>query len=601
MVPSSPLKSVACTGEAASARHLQRLVRVGLFVALLLATLVANNRANADGSSEALRSRPYASQLYVSLTPSSMSQVEAIWQRASVVISPEVPAVVEHHVAIDAVALRALQAAGIHARVLDPDLQRLVDESYARWLTPSQTGYAGGLPAWFNQVQPLTAIYALLDEMAKDAPERVSVSVVGKAYENDIKVIRISSAATDGDRATVLVTGTHHAREWISPMVVMGYAWSLVEQYDSDPAVRKAVDNLNIYIVPVQNPDSYIRTFSGDRLRRTNQSPSCRDGVDLNRNWPAKDWSKNTGACGTETYCGPRATSEPETQATKSFGDSLTKPVLYVDVHSGGNAVMIPYAANNTRPKMYAQAKAAAETYGSLVGLTAEAGIIIAQGGGGGAFDYFQESWDEKRGIAFVVELPPGRANVFDVPSEGIPSTVEKHIKGLVTVLEKLADENPASTGVPQAGDAGMIAAADGGMGGPDVQHPAGQGPSANDGAASGATAAGAASAVDASAAMPGATSAVAGSDPGATRAGHGNASGDAGRGTTTTHVRDGAAQEQTDNVGDTSGCSVLAVGIERSDQKLALAAVALAFAFLARRRRAGAQRAVRLTPKQKA
>ena len=579
--------------RAARRRTPQTWAQVGLFVAFLCAALAANDSANADGSA-AQRSRPYANQAYVSLTPTTMSQVEAIWQSASVVIAPEAPAVVEHHVAIDPVALRALQAAGIHARVLDPDLQRLVDESYARWLTPSQTGYVGGLTAWFNQVQPLDAIYKLLDDMAKEAPARVSVSVVGKAYQNEIKVIRISSAATDGDRATVLVTGTHHAREWISPMVVMGYAWSLVERYDSDPEIKKAVDNLNIYIVPVQNPDSYVRTFSGDRLRRTNQSPSCQGGVDLNRNWPAKDWSKNTGVCGTETYCGPKATSEPETQATKSFGDSLTKPVLYIDVHSGGNAIMLPYAANNTRPKMYDQAKAAADAYASFVKLTVEPGIIIAQAAGGGAFDYFQESWDEKRGVAFVVELPPGSANEFDVPPEGIPSTVEKNIDGFVAVLQKLADENPASVATSDAGGVGMSATGDGGMAGTDPQHPTGPGTTTNPGATPGATTAGATTdGRDASAALPGANAAVAGSDAGSSRAGQGTSSHDAGRGTTTGQVRDGAAQ-QTDTADRESGCSVVAVGTERPDRQLAIAALAILCAFWARRRRAASPRPFR-------
>jgi MYXO-CTERM domain-containing protein len=428
--------------------------RFGFLFGLILTAVLATSSAKADGK-DVTRSRPYVNQLYVSLTPSDMGQVEAIRTSASAVLAPNEPAVVEHHVAIDPAALTALRNAGIAARVLDSDFQRLVDESYARWLTPSLMGYSGTLPTWFNQAQPLDAVYSYLDELAKSAPERASVRTVGKAYKNAIKVIRISSAATDGNRGSVLVTGTYHAREWLSPMVVMGYAWNLVEQYASDPVVKKVVDNLNIYIIPVENPDGYVLSFNGDRMRRTNQSPSCASGVDLNRNWPSKDWGKNVGSCGQETYPGPKATSEPETQVTKALGDSLSNLRLYLDIHSPGNAVLTPYAANYDRPKMYDEIKAAADTYGSLAGLKTDAAVITAQASGGGALDYFQEIWDNKRGMAIAVELPPGLFYEFDIPLDGIPTNVDKNIKGFMAVLDNIADKNPASTGTAGAGGSG--------------------------------------------------------------------------------------------------------------------------------------------------
>jgi carboxypeptidase A2 len=425
------------------------------------------------------RSRPYVGHCYASLVPKDRAQVEAIWTSAAAILEPHDPAIVEHHVAIRPEALRALEAAGIQARVLDDDVQHLVDESYERMLTPSRAAYSGALPEWFDEVRPLTEVYTYLDQLAKDAAGRATVRVIGKANKNDIKVIRISSAASDEGRGSVLITGTHHAREWISPMVVMGYVWSLTSQYDSDPAVKKIVDNLNVYIVPVQNPDSYILTFSGERLRRTNTSPSCEAGVDLNRNWDAKDWGKtNFGVCGTETYCGPNADSEPETKVTRALGESLTKPLLYIDVHSGGDVIMTPYAANRTVAKMYEQAKAAADVYGKIADLRVEPGIVLAQGAGGGALDFFQESWDAKQGITFVVELPPGPGrSTFDIPSDGIPANVDRNAKALTAVLEKLADANPAPVGNAGMGAAGMGGASGAaGTGAAGVSGGAGQG-----------------------------------------------------------------------------------------------------------------------------
>lgn len=205
-------------------------------------------------------------------------------------------------------------------------------------------------------------------------------------------------------------------------------------------------------------------------------SPSCQAGVDLNRNWDAKDWGKtNFGVCGTETYPGPSADSEPETKLTRALGESLTKPLLYIDVHSGGDIIMTPFAANRNVAKMYEQAKAAADVYGKIADLRVEPGIVLAQGAGGGALDFFQETWDDKQGIAFVVELPPGPGrSTFDIPSDGIPANVDRNAKALTAVLEKLADANPAPVGAGAAGMGGVSSAA--GTGAAGVSGGAGQG-----------------------------------------------------------------------------------------------------------------------------
>src|SRR5262245_17355032 len=53
---------------------------------------------SARADSTQARSKPYVGQRYVSLSPQSMAQVEAIWTRASAVLAPHDPALVEHRV-----------------------------------------------------------------------------------------------------------------------------------------------------------------------------------------------------------------------------------------------------------------------------------------------------------------------------------------------------------------------------------------------------------------------------------------------------------------------------------------------------------------------
>jgi hypothetical protein len=144
---------------------------------------------------------------------------------------------------------------------------------------------------------------------------------------------------------------------------------------------------------------------------------------------------------------------------------------------------MTPYAANRTVAKMYEQAKAAADVYGKIADLRVEPGIVLAQGAGGGALDFFQESWDDKQGITFVVELPPGPGrSTFDIPSDGIPANVDRNAKALTATLERLADANPAPVGAAGMGAAGM-----GGASGAATAGAAGVSGAAGQGAAGGA------------------------------------------------------------------------------------------------------------------
>lgn len=133
--------------------------RVTARTAVVVAWIAMLAPISAHADSTQARSRPYVGQRYASLSPKNMAEVEAIWTRASAVLAPHEPQLVEHRVAIRPDDLRALEQAGIQARVLDDDVQHLVDESYTRLLTPSRAAYRGALPEWFDKVQPLDAVY----------------------------------------------------------------------------------------------------------------------------------------------------------------------------------------------------------------------------------------------------------------------------------------------------------------------------------------------------------------------------------------------------------------------------------------------------------
>ena len=102
-----------------------------------------------------------------------------------------------------------------------------------------------------------------------------------------------------------------------------------VDNYGRNSQVTRLVNSRELWFVLVANPDGYDFTFSDERLwrknlREQNGQPGIQegDGVDPNRNFPNR-WNYDDEGSSTslfsETYRGPGAASEPETQAMNSL------------------------------------------------------------------------------------------------------------------------------------------------------------------------------------------------------------------------------------------------------------------------------------------
>jgi hypothetical protein len=154
------------------------------------------------------------------------------------------------------------------------------------------------------------------------------------------------NVAADEDEPSFLVVSDHHAREIVTPVIALHAIDQLTAGYGSDPAITAAVDGYEIWVVPVWNPDGYVYVFDFDNLWRKNRRDNGNGtwGVDLNRNYPF-GWSS---ACSgskqpsSDTYAGPSAASEPETQTMLAFGTALRFAKLH-DYHSYASEVRYGY------------------------------------------------------------------------------------------------------------------------------------------------------------------------------------------------------------------------------------------------------------------
>lgn len=137
--------------------------------------------------------------------------------------------------------------------------------------------------------------------------------------------VKISdNVAEEEDEPAVLIVCNHHARELITPVIGLHTIDRLTTQYGIDPQLTAFVDDYEIWVAPTWNPDGYTYVFSTNNLWRKNrrQFPSD-NGVDLNRNYP---FGWNSACAGStlvssETYRGPSAASEAETQTMIALGN----------------------------------------------------------------------------------------------------------------------------------------------------------------------------------------------------------------------------------------------------------------------------------------
>ena len=202
----------------------------------------------------------------------------------------------------------------------------------------------------------------MVEEMYRVAamyPDIVRLVDIGDGWEKtqgiadrDILAMKISDnpEKEELDEPSVLIVGCHHARELISVEIPLAIIKTLTENYSVDTRIKSLVDNRDIWIVPMLNPDGHVYVEEVNSTWRKNRntndnSNSLYQGVDLNRNYGFKWGYDNTGSSPqtkSETYRGTAPFSEPETQAIKDLMEEHDF-ALGLSYHSYGNSFLFPW------------------------------------------------------------------------------------------------------------------------------------------------------------------------------------------------------------------------------------------------------------------
>ncbi|MCX7992545.1 MAG: M14 family metallocarboxypeptidase, partial [Fimbriimonadales bacterium] len=242
----------------------------------------------------------------------------------------------------------ALHKAGYTGEVLIKDVGALIRQQ--------QTEFVPQDGSLFTRYMTLDEIYAVMRQFAEQNPRLVQLLEIGRSIENrPIYALRLTKdprrARVYRDRPQVVINAMQHAREWITPPVVLYFAYRLVAEYESDQRIREYLDRMEVYIVPVVNPDGYVFTHTQNRLWRKNRRFNGRNqwnqpvyGVDLNRNW-SYGWGGpgSSGNPSQETYRGTAPFSEPEAYSLSRWMLSLPLLRSHIDVHSYSQMILWPW------------------------------------------------------------------------------------------------------------------------------------------------------------------------------------------------------------------------------------------------------------------
>uniref|UniRef100_A0A3B4EX11 Carboxypeptidase A1 n=1 Tax=Pundamilia nyererei TaxID=303518 RepID=A0A3B4EX11_9CICH len=284
-------------------------------------------------------------------------------------------------------------------------------------------------------------IYSFQDMLVAENPNLVSKIVIGQSYEDrPLNVLKFSTGGTN--RPAIWIDTGIHSREWVTQASGLWFAQKIVTDFGRDPKLTAVLNQMDIFLEIVTNPDGYAFTHTNSRMWRKTRKPnpgSLCVGVDPNRNWKAGFGGPgSSGNPCSQTYRGPRAQSESEVNSIVRFVNSHNIKA-FISIHSYSQLLMFPYGYTRTPIKDYTEldnlAQKAVTDLASLYGTSYKFGSIInaIYQAGGGSID-----WAYNQGIkySYTFELRDTGRYGFLLPASEIIPTAQETWLALMTIMD---------------------------------------------------------------------------------------------------------------------------------------------------------------------
>jgi hypothetical protein len=276
---------------------------------------------------------------------------------------------------------------------------------------------------------------------------------------NSIYALQVSKTPNSiSRRPKIIYIGQHHARELMTHHAVLDLAKAYLQQISAGqtgeapteptPPSRPPggespegdfssanLEKMDVWFVPVVNPDGLDYVFSHNRWWRKNRKQDEANpdsyGVDLNRNYDF-DWGKcgqNSTVSSSEVYMGSAPSSEIEVQVMDRF-NALLKSQLIISFHSSGDEVLFPYVCRQggaiTDQSVY---------YGLRDRLADEIGFGKRYASSSG--EDFEHYFHRHGSYAFLLEIGQEFQPSFDVYQTTVLPSVLKTLPFLIAEVER--------------------------------------------------------------------------------------------------------------------------------------------------------------------
>lgn len=196
-----------------------------------------------------------------------------------------------------------------------------------------------------------------LQNIAGAYPLIASLQDAGTSWEGTrhLWLMRLGNIARPGPRPAIFLVAEQHPRDIATADMLLRYIAYLTQNYDTDPDVTWLLDNRDVWVLPLANPDGYYQIYANsqcNRIKNTDNDDGCTNpanwGTDINRNYPFH-WNEATPTpvpCDS-SYPGPAALSEPESaHVLSSFQASGAS--LVVSFQAPGPGIRYPWGWSST-------------------------------------------------------------------------------------------------------------------------------------------------------------------------------------------------------------------------------------------------------------
>lgn len=312
------------------------MVKKMRIVSLLLIVVLYGMVGSADAAGDSNNAPVYENHSLLSVTPLAGDQLREFQQR-HFDIARQLPDGGFEVVAT--AADRDLLMTSFGAQVLIENME----EHYRSAIT--ETSDMGGYHTYSETYDAMRFASIVYQDL-------VDLDTIGYTLEgNAVWALKISdNVAVDEDEPEIMYNALVHAREPIGLEILLHFMNDLLSNY-GDPAVAELVNNTEIFLVPIANPDGYLYNEAtnpgGGGMWRKNlrDNGDGSFGVDLNRNF-GYNWgfdNLTSSPIGlSEVYRGTGPFSEPETQVLRDWVMSRDFAII-VDYHAFGGQHFPPW------------------------------------------------------------------------------------------------------------------------------------------------------------------------------------------------------------------------------------------------------------------